>query len=502
MSGATNDDAGPIPPVPGKAVQVPQKILPFKPVRRGRDELAFLPAALEIIETPASPAGRATAMTIVAAAVFAIVWASIGKVDIVVTSQGRIEPVGNSKIVQPLQAGVVQSILVQDDQQVVAGQPLILLDQTDAEADKTRVGYDLLQAQLDQARLSGLRAAMLSGQPPQLIDPPQGAPQAQLEATQAAMQAQYAGQIAKLADLDQQIAQQQEKNGEAVATMGQLQATLNYSQKMADVRDNAMSLGVGSRIDWITANQQLSQQQHQVPVVKMQEIEAISAQQALVAQRAQTVADYETSVFDDLVKADQQIDQDQQDLAKAQEELQLTTLRAPITGMVQELSVHTMGGVVTPAEELLVIVPNDPKLNAEVRIENRDIGFVHVGQVVQIKIAAYDFTRYGTVPGTVIGISHDVEGAMPIDTPPPAEMNPGQSSNGQSNNPNSAQQDAQAGSYIAEVSIDRTSLVTEQGVVQLHPGMQLTADIKTGRRSVMSYLLSPIDMLRQNSLRQ
>jgi len=207
-------------------------------------------------------------------------------------------------------------------------------------------------------------------------------------------------------------------------------------------------------------------------------------------------------VLGDLVKADQQINQYQQDLAKANQELQLTTLRAPITGVVQELSVHTVGGIVTPAQELLVVVPNNPRLNAEVRIENRDIGFVHVGQEVQVKIAAFDFTRYGTVPGVLTGISHDVEGAMPINAPNVAATEPVQSSNSQTNNLNSAQQDAQAGSYIAEISLGRTNITTEQGATPLSPGMQLTADIKIGRRTVMSYLLSPIDVLGQSSLRQ
>lgn len=478
-----------------------KNILPFRP-NRGRDELAFLPAALEIIDTPASPAGRATALTIVAAALFAIGWASVGKVDIVVTSQGRIEPIGNGKTVQPFQVGVVQAILVQDNQAVTAGQPLILLDPTDARADQVEAAYDLLQAQLDQSRLSGLRAAMLSGQPPQLADPPSSASTVQLEATQAAMQSQYAGQVEKLASLDEQIAGEQEKNGEAVATMGQLQASLPYAQQMAALRDKALAVGVGSKIDWITANQQLSQQQHQVGVLQMQEIEAISAQAALAAQRAQTVADYETSVLGDLVKADQQIDQENQALAKARNELQLTTLRAPISGTVQELAIHTIGGVVTPAEPLLVIVPDDPRLTAQVRIQNQDIGFVHVGQPVQLKIAAFDFTRYGTIPGTVTGISHDVEGAMPIDAPNPGDRNTAQQSSNSGGSSVSAQQNAQAGSYIAEIALARTSIVTEQGIVPLGPGMQLSADIKTGRRRLISYLLSPLDMLRQDSMRQ
>lgn len=477
-----------------------KSLLP-RPARRGRDELAFLPAALEIIETPASPAGRATMLTIVAAGLFAIAWASIGKVDIVVTAQGRIEPVGNSKVVQPLQAGVVQAILVQDSQQVQAGQPLVILDPTDAQADVIRVSDDLMQGQLDEARLAGLKAAIVSGQPPQLVDPPAVSPTL-LAATAAAMQSQYIGQVAKLANLDQQIAQAQEKHGEAYATMAQLQASLNYATQMASVRDKAMTLGVGDKIDWISANQQLSQQQHQVAVVQMQQVEAASAEQALVAQRAQTVADYETSVLGDLVKAEQQVDQDQQDLAKAQEARQLDTLRAPISGMVQELSIHTVGGVVTPAEALLVVVPDNPRLTAQVRIENRDMGFVHVGQAVQLKVAAYDFTRYGTVPGIVTGISQDVEGAMPINAPNPAALNPAQSNDATNAGATAQQQDAQAGSYIAEVALSKMDVMTEQGLVQLHPGLQLTADIKTGRRSVISYLLSPIDTLRRNALRE
>jgi hemolysin D len=495
-------DPSPTPPASAVVLHPFRKGGAGRPVKRGRDELSFLPAALEIIETPASPAGRATSLTIVAAALFAIAWASIGKVDVVVMSQGRIEPVGNSKTVQPLQVGVVQAILVENNQQVTAGQPLILLDPTDARADATRVAYDLQQARLDQSRLAGLRAAMLSGKPPVLANPPTDVSRAQLEATQAAMQAQYAGQVAKLADLDQQIAGQREKNGEAVATMAQLQASLQYAQQMSAVRDKAMTLGVGSKIDWITASQQLSQQQHQVAVLNMQEVEATSAQQALVAQRAQAVADYETSVLGDLVKAGQQIDQDQQDLAKAQEQLRLTALTAPITGTVQQLAVHTVGGVVTPAQTLLVVVPNHPKLTAEVRIKNEDIGFVHVGQAVQVKIAAFDFTRYGTIPGTITGISHDVEGAMPVEAPNPAETNPVQQSAGQASNSPQAQQDAQAGSYIAEISLGRTTINTDQGVVPLNSGMQLTADIKTSRRTLMGYLLSPLDMLKHNAMRQ
>jgi hemolysin D len=161
-----------------------------------------------------------------------------------------------------------------------------------------------------------------------------------------------------------------------------------------------------------------------------------------------------------------------------------------------------VGGVVTPAEKLLVVVPAHPRLDAEVRIKNQDTGFVRVGETVRLKIAAFDFTRYGTVRGVVTGISQDAEGAAPIDTPDPTETGPVQQSNGASGASPQAQQDAQAGSYVAEIELQASSLNTEQGTVALNPGMQVTADIKTGRRTLLSYLLSPLDLLKQNSMRQ
>jgi hemolysin D len=166
-------------------------MLPFLYPSRGRDELAFLPAALEIIDTPASPVGRGTALAIVGAAVFALVWALLGKVDIVVTAQGRIEPIGDSKTIQPFQIGVVQSILVEDNQKVFAGQPLIVLDPTISQANVSQSAYSLLQARLDESRLSALRTSILNGEVPALVNVPADASPIQIESTQAAMQSQY-----------------------------------------------------------------------------------------------------------------------------------------------------------------------------------------------------------------------------------------------------------------------------------------------------------------------
>ncbi len=168
--------------------------------------LQFLPAALEILETPASPVGRAVGATIVAFFVVALAWAAIGKVDIIATASGKIVPSARTKTIQPLETGIVQAIHVRDGDHVTAGQILVELDGTVTHAEKLRAAHDLLSARLDVARSSALRAVLENDEPPQL-DPPPATSLTDIERTRAAMVAQAAEQAAKLASITQQIEQ-------------------------------------------------------------------------------------------------------------------------------------------------------------------------------------------------------------------------------------------------------------------------------------------------------
>ncbi|HEU4826497.1 MAG TPA: biotin/lipoyl-binding protein, partial [Dongiaceae bacterium] len=206
---------------PGKLLRLP---------RRTRDEREFLPAALEIIDTPPSPVGRAIGLTIIAVAIIAVAWACIGQVDIVATAGGRIVPQGKSKIVQPADTGIVTAIHVADGDHVKVGDVLIELNAIQALADRDRFARDLLQADLTLARLRGL-AASLPGSPseeraPDLVDPPKEAKPEDLALALAAMRAQAANEAAKLADLDQQVEAKQAEAAEAEASAEKLQASL------------------------------------------------------------------------------------------------------------------------------------------------------------------------------------------------------------------------------------------------------------------------------------
>jgi hemolysin D len=159
-------------------------------------------------------------------------------------------------------------------------------------------------------------------------------------------------------------------------------------------------------------------------------------------------------------------------------------LTAPVDGVVQQLAVHTVGGVVTPAQQLAVVVPSDVVLEIEAMVPNREIGFVHVGQDVQIKIDAFNFTRYGLLHGRVLSVSQD---AIVRDVPPDKtkDNTPGAEST-------SSEPKGQELNYVVRVSLDRTQIQLDDTLANLSPGMAVTAEIKTGSRAVITYLLSPL----------
>lgn len=468
---------------------------------RGADERAFLPAALEIIETPASPAGRAIGLLIITIAAVALTWAAVSKVDIVTTAPGRVVPIGRSKILQPFAAGIVVAIEVADGDRVQAGQPLIVLDPTMARADATRAAQDVLELNLDRARLQGLRMALTTGAAPSLQDTPSNATADERAATNAQMQAQAAEESGKLADLAQQIAEKRFEGQQAAASIAKVQTDRPFLAEIAGMRTELLHEQVGSKLDWLTAQEQLAATGPDVVLAQAQEDAAIADVASLQQQRAVTAAQYSNSVLGDLRQATQKIDESAQDLVKADDQLALTVLRAPISGTVQQLAVHTVGGVVTPAESLLTVVPDNQRLMVEASIKNQDIGFVYVGQTARVKIGAFDFTRFGTIDGTVMSISRDVVDQSPYQPP----QDDGYDSGAQPQSPadsatkNPAQPEPQ---YLAHIALSRTAIETDQGTALLKPGMAVTADIKTGRRSVLSYLLTPITQVTSDSMHE
>ena len=459
--------------------------------RRG-EELAFLPAALEIVETPPSPIGRAIGATIILLFCVALVWAWAGTIDIVASATGKIVPSGRTKVIQPFETGVVRSIRVQDGQAVRAGDVLIELDPTVNAAERDHLHNDLLAERLNIARL---RAALAGGDDPVAgFTPPADADAALISAQRQLLLNQVAEHRAKIAALARQQAQKEAEQGTIAATTHKLETTIPVIQQRVDIRKTLMDKELGSKLTYFEILQALVEQQEDLGVQKSHLQEAVAAAAAIRETRGQAEAEYRHALSDNLAKAEQKANGLAQDLIKAEQKTKLQLLTTPVDGIVQQLAIHTVGGVVTPAQSLLVIVPSDSRLEIEAMVSNRDIGFVHAGQEAEIKIDTFNFTRYGLLHGRVLSVSQD---AVIRDRKQDRSDNRGLGTQNDSSEPQ-----GQELNYTARISLDRAQMQIDDRLVNLSPGMATTVEIKTGSRTILSYLLSPLLRYRQETLRE
>ena len=460
---------------------------------RAKNEAAFLPAALEIVETPPSPIGRAISLTVAALFCLALAWAAIGQVDIVASAPGKILPSGRIKVVQPFETGVVRAIHVEDGQKVAAGDVLIELDPTLGNADRQHIENDLMAARLDVARLTAALSA--GGDPLAAFVPPADAPAALVATARQLLESQDSEQRSKLAALDRQRAEKAAERDAYAAAADKLAATIPILQQRVDIRKYLADKEYGSKLTYLETLSDLVGQQKDLPVEQSHLREAEAAIQGIDEQRAATVSEYRSARFGELAVAEQKEAGLAQDVIKATERSRLQTLTAPVDGIVQQLAVHTVGGVVTPAQPLLEVVPLDSPLDIEAMVSNRDIGFVRAGQEAEIKVDTFNFTKYGLLHGTVLGVSADaIPPGRPGGDPAPRGQGADQSAA-------AAGQD-QEPAYTARVSLDRTMMRIDGKDVALSPGMAVTVEIKTGSRRIISYLLSPLLRFRQESLRE
>jgi len=426
--------------------------------------------------------------------VFALAWACLGKIDIIATAQGKIVPTGRTKTIQPLEAGTVTAIRVRDGDRVREGDVLVEIDRTISTSERDRVGHELLRARLDVARLTALRTGFADTTAREFAASA-AAPSYEVLRTRAAMLAQAEQQAAKLRALEQQIAQKDAETAEIIATIDKLEAGLPFVQETAELREKVMKMEFGNRIAHLEAQLKLNDQRHELIVQKRRLVETAAAKAALEASRAQTKAEYERGVMTDLAEAEQKAAQLSEDIVKAERKMSDQILRAPVDGTVQQLAIHTVGGVVTPAQQLMAIVPADSRLEAEAMVPNKDIGFVVPGQSAEIKIDTFNFTKYGLLHGEVVTVSQDA-----ITRDKPADRT--DSSKSRAALSDTSEPQGQELVYSARVSLDRTEMQVEDKIVSLAPGMAVTVEIKTGQRRVIEYLLSPLLRYRHEAIRE
>lgn len=467
-----------------------------KPSRtRDAHEIAFLPAALEITEAPPSPTGRAIGATIIGVFSAALLWACFGSVDIIASANGRIVPSGRTKLIQAFETGVVSAIDVRDGQKVKAGETLVELDPTMNNAEFEHLKADLLGAELEVARLRAIIAwrRQPEGDPGSAFVAPARSSAEQVETERQFLVSQTSEYRAKLSEIDRQLAQKDAERATVAAGVAKLEATVPVLQERVDVRKNLFDKALGSKLVYLTEYQDLVGMKQDISVQQSRLREAESAIDSLRETRERIVSEFARETFADLTKGEQRAAGLAQDVLKAERRTKLQKLTAPIDGVVQQLAVHTIGGVVTSAQTLAVVVPEDSPIEIEAMLANRDIGFVHAGQGASIKVDTFNFTRYGLIHGSVLNVSRDAVEQSSDGRPARSEQREASGAGGTRNS---------EAEYIARISLDRTEIRVDDKTERLSPGMAVTVEIKTGSRRIISYLLSPLEKERQESLHE
>ncbi|NGZ02739.1 MAG: hypothetical protein CV090_06780 [Nitrospira sp. WS238] len=427
----------------------------------------FLPAVLEIQQSPPSPIGRALLWTILAAFAAGGIWTTFGKIDIVATAQGKIIPSGYSKVIQPYEAGVIASIHVQDGQAVKQGDVLIELDSTLNSADRARAVNEYRAAKVEAARLR----ALIQDQP--TFEVPTDAEETYVLLQQQLLRDQLAEYHAKVSAAQHLVDQRRAVVGQTKENLQRLEATVPMEAERAEAYKQLLEHGAVTKMDFLQAEEQRidKAQEFAVQKKKLQQDRAAFAE-AEKNYRAM-VSEFQQTKQAELSALETKAASLAQEVTKADQKAGLQRLVAPIEGVVQQLAVHTVGGVVTPAQQLLIVVPKDKPVEVEAQVENKDIGFVREGQPVEVKVETFQFTLYGTIPGRVVTVSDDAASIEKVGLV-----------------------------YPTRVSLYQGSIQVEGKQVSLSPGMAVTVEIKTGQRRIIEYVLSPLLKSMKESLRE
>ena len=437
--------------------------------RRKRRELEFLPAVLEVTETPPSPLGRVLSLTLIAFFALAIAWTIIGHVDIIATAQGKIIPSERVKVIQPRDTGVVSAIHVSDGQKVKRGDLLVELDPTDTEADRDRLRMDAATARVEIARMQ----ALLTDQPEKVFAAPPGTPETLVALHRSYLMSQVREYRSRQAAIESEVTKRKAEIETIKAGIARTEKILPSMRERVESRRQLVERQFAARNSFTELQEQLYDQEGQLAIQKQKLEEARAGLAAAESQREHVEAEFRRDVMAKLSEVRQRSASIDQETIKAEERSRLQTLTAPADGTVQQMAIHTVGGVATSAQPLLVIVPAGAYLEIEAMVLNKDVGFVHKGHEAEIKVESFPFTKYGTIAGRVLYVSAD------------------------------AVEDKATGlAYPARISLDRTVMRVDEKDVNLSSGMAVTVEIKTGQRRIIEYLLAPLQRYQKESLKE
>jgi len=397
-------------------------------------EAEFLPAALALQEKPVSPVGRLVAAVLMALVVLLLIWSLVGQVDIIVNSAGKVIPSMRTKVIASVDVASVKALHVEEGQVVHEGQLLIELDASAPDAERDKANGEEVAAMLQAARSRALIAAIERLAPPRLRAVA-GLSAENWKEAQAQLDSQYGDFLAKLRRVDGDI-----RRFELALPLA--------AMRERDYRELASEHDVSNHAF-------LEKQQARIDL----EGQLLDAKN----QRASLIAETRRQAYDALTEGNKMAAGSRQDALRADSHSKLLKLAAPVDGTVQQLTVHTIGGVVPAAQPLMSIVPKEPLVEIEAVLENKDIGFVKEGQSAEVKIDAFEYTKYGTIPAHVTHVSRDA-----------------------------IADEKKVLTYLVKIVLDKSSITVDGTDMPLSAGMTVNVEIKTGTRRVIEYVLGPL----------
>lgn len=439
----------------------------------GVDPQDFAPSLLRIQTQPPAPFAGTMLRLLLVILFLLILWAIFGKLDIVATAEGKLIPQTYLKIVQPFEQGMIRNILVSEGQHVKAGQILMRLDTTLSNADGRAINADYLGKQVTLRRIDA-----------ELADRDQfkrshGEPEEQYQKALAQF-------LANRTAYNTALAQERSIHDKAQSDLAAAeQSRIKLLQTLPHYRDQALAytdLAKDGYVSKLAATDKEREHIEKEQDLKTQEHLIASAQATLASSSRkleQITADYRQRLQAERADNSEKFDKTQAEYTKQQYRHGLLELRAPQDGIIKDVATHTIGSVISPGTILMTLVPKHEILRAEVWVSNEDVGFIHNGQPSKIKFASYQFQKYGMVDGEIVHLSADASDNS-------------QQGTGQSAPPSAKAPNGQPFAYRALIDLKAQELIANGVRHAISPGMQVTAEIHLGSRTILEYLFSPV----------
>ena len=404
-------------------------------------EAAFLPAALSLQASPVSPTARRTAVLLIVMVAILLLWSIFGRVDIVANAHGKIIPSARVKTIAAIEVAKVNAVHVHEGQSVKPGQILVELDTSASDAERDKARGDHRSAVLSIARARALIDALDHDTKPRFpVLPELHASGVDIDERQWKLEQEH---------LSSQYGEYSARRRRIESALSHLKESLALATQRANDYLELLQEHDVARHAWLEKEQLRAELERELDDAERQ--------------REDLIEETRRTAYDQLNEGSKLAASTEQDALRAAAHSKMLVLTAPVAGTVQQLNVHTVGGVVPAAQPLMELVPDGDLLEVEATLENRDVGFVRQGFPAEVKIGAFDYTKYGTVPAIVTHVSRDA-----------------------------VKNEKDELTYKVKVTLQRTLIDIDGRQVKLQPGMIVDVGIKTGKRRLIEYVLSPL----------